>query len=88
MNVVSSRPSRLGRGHVGDESSKRSSVVSFYSEVPSFELSLDEFEEYALSRLKVKPVLFGISRMCSSFTDLKSITTGSTKDRGTQGSQH
>jgi hypothetical protein len=27
--------------------------VNMYLDIPSFELSLDEFEEYALSRLKV-----------------------------------
>lgn len=27
--------------------------VDMYAEIPSFELSLDEFEEYALARLKV-----------------------------------
>ena len=28
--------------------------VDMYSEIPSLELSLDEFEEYALARLKVR----------------------------------
>lgn len=28
--------------------------VDMYTEIPSFELSLDEFEEYALARLKVR----------------------------------
>lgn len=28
--------------------------VDMYSDIPSFELSLDEFEEYALARLKVR----------------------------------
>jgi hypothetical protein len=32
--------------------------VNMYLDIPSFELSLDEFEEYALSRLKVSIILF------------------------------
>ena len=32
--------------------------VDMYLDVPSFELSLDEFEEYALARLKVCPRRF------------------------------
>lgn len=34
-------------------SSSNSLDVDMYTDVPSFELSLDEFEEYALARLKV-----------------------------------
>lgn len=34
-------------------SSSSSNDVDMYLDVPSFELSLDEFEEYALARLKV-----------------------------------
>jgi len=33
--------------------SSSSNDVDMYLDVPSFELSLDEFEEYALARLKV-----------------------------------
>jgi hypothetical protein len=29
-------------------------TLDFYREVPSFEMQIDEFEEYALGRLKVK----------------------------------
>jgi len=32
--------------------------LSFYAEPPYFELSLDEFEEFALARLKVRFVSF------------------------------
>jgi hypothetical protein len=35
-------------------SSSSSSGADMYLDVPSFELSLDEFEEYALARLKVR----------------------------------
>ena len=42
-------------GGIGSSSSASgaSSDVDMYLDVPSFELSLDEFEEYALARLKV-----------------------------------
>lgn len=44
----------------GGSSSAASSAtdVDMYLDVPSFELSLDEFEEYALARLKVCPIPF------------------------------
>jgi len=38
-------------------------TLSFYSEPPQFELSLDEFEEFALARLKVR---FFVSSFCAS----------------------
>lgn len=51
MNVVQSRPSR---SRVTEEkTSKKAQTVDFYDNVPQYELSLDEFEEYALARLKV-----------------------------------
>eukprot|EP00581_Thalassiosira_minuscula_P001065 CAMPEP_0183749512 /NCGR_PEP_ID=MMETSP0737-20130205/68323_1 /TAXON_ID=385413 /ORGANISM="Thalassiosira miniscula, Strain CCMP1093" /LENGTH=524 /DNA_ID=CAMNT_0025985269 /DNA_START=128 /DNA_END=1702 /DNA_ORIENTATION=+ len=64
MNVagpIRSRPVPLSadgkrrRGYDGADGSSRSdsSDVDMYLDVPSFELSLDEFEEYALARLKV-----------------------------------
>ena len=44
----------------GSSSTAASSAtdVDMYLDVPSFELSLDEFEEYALARLKVCPIPF------------------------------
>ena len=44
-----------GTADSGGSSSASSSAtdVDMYLDVPSFELSLDEFEEYALARLKV-----------------------------------
>jgi hypothetical protein len=57
MNVagpIRSRPLPLSAdgkdtGMIGSSSND----VDMYLDVPSFELSLDEFEEYALARLKV-----------------------------------
>mmetsp|Transcript_23527 Transcript_23527/g.34202 ORF Transcript_23527/g.34202 Transcript_23527/m.34202 type:complete len:95 (-) Transcript_23527:112-396(-) len=47
-------------------SSSSSSVeapLDFYAEIPSYELSLDEFEEFALARLKVRlHLLFFVTR--------------------------
>jgi len=37
----------------GSSASSSATDVDMYLDVPSFELSLDEFEEYALARLKV-----------------------------------
>jgi hypothetical protein len=37
--------------------------VNMYLDIPSFELSLDEFEEYALSRLKVS-IIMQLSCFC------------------------
>lgn len=51
MNVVQSRPSR--NRMTEEKSSNKSQNVDFYQDIPSYELSLDEFEEYALARLKV-----------------------------------
>ena len=66
MNVagpIRSRPvplsdgKRRGGGYadvgVGGSSAGTATDVDMYQDVPSFELSLDEFEEYALARLKV-----------------------------------
>ncbi len=59
MNVagpVRSRPvplSTYGQDTGTSVGSGSSNDVDMYLDVPSFELSLDEFEEYALARLKV-----------------------------------
>ena len=60
MNVagpIRSRPVPLSAGKKrgdGRADSRTDAVdVDMYLDVPSFELSLDEFEEYALARLKV-----------------------------------
>ena len=59
MNVagpVRSRPvplSAYGQDTGTSVGGSSSNDVDMYLDVPSFELSLDEFEEYALARLKV-----------------------------------
>eukprot|EP00984_Skeletonema_dohrnii_P034299 scaffold33521_cov130-Skeletonema_dohrnii-CCMP3373.AAC.5 len=59
MNVsgpIRSRPLPLsanGKDNGMSVGSSSSNDVDMYLDVPSFELSLDEFEEYALARLKV-----------------------------------
>lgn len=52
MNVVQSRPVS---SRITEDSASRATkqVIDFYRDIPSYELSLDEFEEYALARLKV-----------------------------------
>jgi hypothetical protein len=44
----------IGSGAGNSAAMTTSSDVDMYTDVPSFELSLDEFEEYALARLKVR----------------------------------
>jgi hypothetical protein len=51
MNVVPNRVSSLGKVLTSDEPNPY--TVEFYDEIPNFELSLDEFEVFALARLKV-----------------------------------
>lgn len=54
MNVVqTSKPTKIGRGHVASNS--KASAVEFYDDIPNCELSLDDFEVFALARLKVRP---------------------------------
>lgn len=52
MNVVQARPAKLGRGYVGE--GPKGPMVEFYDEIPNHELSLDDFEVFALARLKVR----------------------------------
>ena len=56
MNVagpIRTRPLPLSADGKDIGSGSSSNDVDMYLDVPSFELSLDEFEEYALARLKV-----------------------------------
>ena len=53
MNVVQAhRPAKIGRAVVGEASN--GPAVQFYDEIPNHEMSLDDFEVFALSRLKVR----------------------------------
>ena len=52
MNVVA-RPSSSTTSVKHEGKQSYSATVNFYNEPPSLELSLDDFEEYALTRLKV-----------------------------------
>jgi hypothetical protein len=51
MNVVHSHSAKISRGFVSDPS--KGYAVEFYEEIPNQELSLDDFEVFALARLKV-----------------------------------
>jgi hypothetical protein len=51
MNVVHSHPTKIGRGLLSDSS--KTYAVEFYEVIPNHELSLDDFEVFALARLKV-----------------------------------
>ena len=57
MNVVkSSRNITLPRGTVAGErnaSVAASTNINLYQEIPKIEVSLDDFEEFAIDRLKV-----------------------------------
>lgn len=53
MNVVSSASAKT-LGHPSDSpKTSGSTPLNLYNDDPSFELTLDEFEVYALKRLKV-----------------------------------
>ena len=53
MNVVqSNRPQKVSLGSVSPGVSS-GPTVEFYNDIPDCELSLDDFEEFALARLKV-----------------------------------
>lgn len=51
----------LKKETVSGSSGRNDVILSFYGEPPSYELSLDEFEEYALARLKVCFVASGFT---------------------------
>ena len=61
MNVVQSRSSR-NRVTTEEKTKKAQGRVDFYDDIPHYELSLDEFEQYALARLKVVNVMWIILR--------------------------
>ncbi len=52
MNVA--RSPRLTKVKEEDKNAGEITYLDFYAQPPHFELSLDEFEEYALARLKVR----------------------------------
>jgi hypothetical protein len=68
MNVLHSARSRksilssngignTNNGKVESESARRAAAsINLYNDVPSFELSLDEFEIFAIKRLKVNDI--------------------------------
>jgi hypothetical protein len=62
MNVVKSSRSSNGLPRGGTEETGPSSAaaalsnINLYQEIPSMEVSLDDFEEYALDRLKVSSI--------------------------------
>jgi hypothetical protein len=47
-----SRPTKVGRGVVN--ASPKAAAVEFYDDIPNCELSLDDFEVFALAPLKVR----------------------------------
>ena len=52
MNVVRTKSSRSA-SLLKDKVENQATTVNLYQEIPNFEVSLDDFEEYALDRLKV-----------------------------------
>jgi hypothetical protein len=70
MNVIHSAASALSLPEPDKQVKKNdtASQLNLYNESPHFELSLDEFEVYALKRLKVRSIYLSIDRsitMCS-----------------------
>ena len=56
MNVVKSRSNNLPRPTTsldGQYNVKATTNIDLYQEIPNMEVSLDDFEEFALDRLKV-----------------------------------
>jgi hypothetical protein len=56
MNVVKSRSNNLPRAtaSVDVQFAKAIPNINLYQEIPTMEVSLDDFEEFALDRLKVR----------------------------------
>jgi hypothetical protein len=64
MNIVgvprSSSSFNRGIGGFGKVAETNAYDLNFYSNPPSYELSLDEFEQFALARLKVNDKHFAL----------------------------
>jgi hypothetical protein len=59
MNIAGAPSTpKLKRELEGTRASRHEVTLDFYAEPPHFELSLDEFEEFALARLKVSYPLY------------------------------
>ena len=56
MNVVKSRITSLPRANASldGQQVKATPNINLYQEIPTIEVSLDDFEEFALDRLKVR----------------------------------
>jgi hypothetical protein len=54
MNVVASAKVLEAKQAPSSSSSENHSVINFYNTIPNYELTLDEFELYALKRLRVR----------------------------------
>lgn len=59
MNVVKSRSNNLPRAtaSLDGQNVKAAPNINLYQEIPTVEVSLDDFEEFALDRLKVRKML-------------------------------
>jgi hypothetical protein len=57
MNVVVSSTTTVDRLLPPPASDHPTTVINFYNAVPQYELTLDEFELYALKRLRVSVVV-------------------------------
>lgn len=55
MNVVKSKSARVNALPKG-KAEAQGAKVNLYQEIPNIEVSLDDFEEFALDRLKVRTV--------------------------------
>lgn len=59
MNVVKSSrnsSSTLPKAEQQQEGTANNHTINLYQEIPNIEVSLDDFEEFALDRLKVRTV--------------------------------
>ena len=59
MNVVRARSNNLPRASASldGQNVKATPNINLYQEIPTVEVSLDDFEEFALDRLKVRKIL-------------------------------